>query len=162
MFSASSAAEGRDEDSPCVDALRDESLPATEHGVLHGGQQEGLRRQLQDRVDPLQADLRSLQLRDSETGQARPSARAVRARGSGPRTSAAPYLLQQTLPHLLHVHRLFSQGEVGNGAEQRGLGRQLLDALLQPLVPVNAGNRAQQGLPFVLRKPVFTGLPYSC
>lgn len=102
--------------------------------------------------------------RTSALSNCRRAGQAVRCRAHGAvlrGASSASYLFQQTLPHLLHIHRFFFKGEVGNRAEQCGLRVKLLDILLQPLVPVNTCNCAQQGLPFILRKPIFMGLPYS-
>ena len=52
----------RDDHVPDVGALGDDALPATQHGVLHRGQQEALGSQPKHGVDALQPDLRPLQL----------------------------------------------------------------------------------------------------
>lgn len=86
---------------------------------------------------------------------AQSGSRAARGRARAPRHTGGTqrlYLFQQALPHLLHVHRLFFKGEVGNHAEECRLRVKTLDILLQPLVPVNPCDCAHQGLPFILTK----------
>lgn len=84
---------------PNIGPFRYDPLPATEHGVLYGRQEEVFGCQLKHSVYSLQTDLSSLQL------------------------------FKEAFPHLLHVQWLLFQSKLNDGAHEAGLREGALNAV---------------------------------
>lgn len=68
-----------------------------------------------------------------------------------PRVVLLVHLLEEALPHLLHVERLLFEGELHDGAHEAGLRARAMHAVLQPAVLLDVHHRVQQRLPLILR-----------